>query len=364
MGQNKYKTNSLFTNNFRGSDASMGVDEDDHGLALKVRSEECEGGILRNTSNEGIQKMEQHRFKASTIHTSEYRDAYKYVEQYKLKNNTLRKSECRHSYTSMGVFYEDNLDLAWYCMKGLPRPCFTPKLLDETLSWLRDLRNNSDLNHIKYLVVTSDTPEVFNLGGDLDLFCKLIRTRNRTGLLEYATACIKAVYQFHTGLDKDITTISLVQGDALGGGFETAIAGEVLIAEKGSKMGMPEILFNLFPGMGALSLLSRKVGLAQAEKMILSGKVYSAQEMFELGIVDVLVEKGEGKQAVYDYLKRESRARNGFRALRRAKRFCNPVSYEELESITSVWVDAALELTAKDLRMMERLINKQTQKAG
>jgi len=286
------------------------------------------------------------------------------MELHKFETNILRQNDQVDAYTSMDMRYENDLNLAWLCMKGYPRPCFTPALLEEILGSFENLRTNPAHDHINYLVVSSTSPEVFNLGGDLDLFCKLIRMQNRQALYDYAIACIKAVYQFHVGVEKNITTISLVQGDALGGGFETAIAGEVLIAEKGSKMGMPEILFNLFPGMGALSLLSRKVGLAQAEKMILSGKLYSAQEMFDLGIVDVLVEKGEGEQAVYDYLKRENRARNGFRALRRAKRHCNPVSFEELEAITSIWVDAALELTSKDLRMMERLVKKQIQKVS
>lgn len=277
-------------------------------------------------------------------------------------NLKLQPATQQHAYTCMDVHYEDELGLAWYCMKGNPRPCFTPELLSETLSWLDDLRQQPSLNHIQHLVVTSNTPGIFNLGGDLNLFCSLIRSKNRKELLAYATACIQAVYHFHSGLDKDITTISLVQGDALGGGFETALSGDVLIAEKSAKMGMPEILFNLFPGMGALSFLSRKIGMAQAEKMILSGRVYSAQEMFELGIVDILVENGEGELAVYDYIRRENRARNGFRAVRRAKRFCNPVTYNELEEITSVWVDAALELTSKDVRMMERLVKKQSAK--
>jgi len=264
----------------------------------------------------------------------------------------------------MDIRYEDSLNLAWLCMKGVPRPCFTPALLEEILGSFDNFRSNPALEHIHYLVISSTNSEVFNLGGDLELFCKLIRSQDRQALYDYAITCIQAVYQFHVGLEKNITTISLIQGDALGGGFETALSADVLIAEKDTKMGMPEILFNLFPGMGALSLLSRKIGLAAAEKMILSGKVYPAQELFESGIVDVLVEKGEGKQAVYDYLRRENRARNGFMALRRARRFCNPVRYEELESITSVWVDAALHLSAKDLRMMERLVKKQIQKVA
>ncbi|MBL4775161.1 MAG: crotonase/enoyl-CoA hydratase family protein [Mariprofundus sp.] len=265
-------------------------------------------------------------------------------------------------YACMDIHYEDHLGLAWYCMKGNPRPCFTPALLCETLAWLETLKQQRSLQHIHYIVVASNTPGIFNLGGDLKLFCQLIRSGNRQELMAYAVACIQAVYAFHSGLDRNISTIALVQGDALGGGFETAISGDIVIAERSAKMGMPEILFNLFPGMGALSFLSRKIGLAQAEKMILSGKLYSASEMFELGIVDVLADDGEGKQAVYDYLKKENRARNGYRAVRNARRFCNPVTFKELEQITTVWVDAALQLTAKDLRMMERLIKRQSAK--
>jgi len=285
--------------------------------------------------------------------------------EYKTRSNLkLRPSESIHGYTSMEIRYEDQFGLAWYCMKALPRPCFTPALLDETLAWLELLESQPSLKHINYLVVSSTTPGVFNLGGDLELFCRLIRSGNRNELMNYAMACIRAVYKFHTGLDRNITTISLVQGDALGGGFETAISGDIVIAESSAKMGMPEILFNMFPGMGALSLLSRKIGIAHAEKMILSGKLYSAEEMFELGIVDILVDDGNGEQAVYDYLKRENRARNGVRALRNARRFCNPVTFKELEQITTVWVDAALQLTPKDIRMMERLVKKQIQKVA
>jgi DSF synthase len=59
------------------------------------------------------------------------------------------------------------------------------------------------------------------------------------------------MYENIIHLDRDVTTIALVQGDALGGGFETALSSNVLIAERSAKLGFPEILFNLFPGMGA-----------------------------------------------------------------------------------------------------------------
>ena len=180
--------------------------------------------------------------------------------------------------------------------------------------------------------------------------------------MNYAIACIDVLYLNHTGLNNNTTTIALVQGDALGGGFEAAISSDVVIAERHAKMGMPEILFNLFPGMGAYSFLSRKVGSVQAEKMILGGKLYTAEEMYNMGVVDVLAEDGEGEKAVYEYIKKENRAKNGYQAFRKATKCCNPISYEELKNITTIWVDAALKLESKDLRMMERLISRQSEK--
>jgi len=282
------------------------------------------------------------------------------MEHTKQTNLKVQQHGVMRQYACMDIRYEDDLGLAWYCMNNAPRPCITPLLLLETQAWLDDISHQPSLEHIHYIVASSDMPGVFNLGGDLELFCKLIRRKKRMELMAYALDCIKVVYKLHSGLDRNVSVISLVQGDALGGGFETALAGDVIIAERSAKMGLPEILFNLFPGMGALSFLSRKIGHSQAEKMILSGKLYSAQEMFEMGIVDILAEDGHGEKAVYDYLKRESRSHNGYSAVRRARRFCNPVTLDELEKITTVWVDAALQLTAKDLRMMERLVKKQT----
>ena len=106
------------------------------------------------------------------------------MEHMNRSNLKIQPSVHMHRYTSMDVHYEDDLGLAWYCMKGTPRPCFTPQLLDETLHWLDDLRQNHILNHIKYIVVTSNSPGVFNLGGDLDLFCKLIRSNDREALMK------------------------------------------------------------------------------------------------------------------------------------------------------------------------------------
>jgi DSF synthase len=263
-------------------------------------------------------------------------------------------------YTELEIEYDEEYRLAWYYMHAKPRLCCSPTLISEIQQWYGELISASYPYDVRYIVLASKVPGVFNLGGDLNLFIELIRNGDRDGLMHYAISCIDTLFLHYTHLGKDITTITLVQGDALGGGMEYAISSDVLIAERSAKMGMPEILFNLFPGMGAYSFLSRKVGAVQAERMILGGCLYSAEQLHEMGIVDVLVEDGQGEQAVLDYIHKEERAQNGYRAFRQAKQYCNPVSYAELENITTAWVDAAVRLEDKSLRMMERLVSRQS----
>ena len=269
----------------------------------------------------------------------------------------------QNAYTQLTIQHEEEYGLAWYHMHAMPRPCFTPVLLDEIRASLDEMDLSAKHGDVQYLVLASDVPNVFNFGGDLSLFVQFIRNQNREGLLHYAMACVEVLYRNCNGFGKNIATLSLVQGDALGGGFEAAISSDVLIAERSAKMGFPEILFNLFPGMGAYSFLSRKIGAKQAEKMILGGCLYSAEELYNMGVVDILAEDGQGEMAVYDYIEKESKRQNGVRSFRAAQKCCNPVTYKELTDITEVWVDAALRLKERNLRMMERLVKRQSANA-
>ncbi len=265
-------------------------------------------------------------------------------------------------YAHLKTYYDEKYQAMWYYMDPKPRPCVTWQLLDDLKQFHRDLSSvidHPDGPDIKYLVLGSISPGVFNLGGDLKLFKELIESRNRVKLLSYGRACLDAMYPHHIELERDLTSITLLQGDALGGGLEAALSSSVIIAEKGIKMGFPEILFNLFPGMGAFSFVSRKLNSRMAKEIILSGKLYQAEEFYEMGLIDVLVEKGEGERAVYNYIRKENRSRNGITALRAAARCVEHVRYEELVDIVNIWVDAALRLERKDLRMMERLVARQ-----
>jgi DSF synthase len=216
------------------------------------------------------------------------------------------------------------------------------------------------LHPVHYYVTGSRVPRVFNLGGDLALFVLLIKSRDRDALAHYARLCIDNMYpRTQNFFSPTLTMISLVQGDALGGGFECALASDVIVAEESAQMGFPEILFNLFPGMGAYSLLGRKIGIRAAEDLILSGRVLPAKTLHEMGVIDVLAKDGEGEAAVQEWIARNHKRRNGLQAAFRARRCMQPVTREELDAITDVWVDAAFRLQERDLKMMGRLVRAQ-----
>lgn len=247
-----------------------------------------------------------------------------------------------------------------------PRPCFNPRLLADIRAYYDFLAATGaridcygEERSIEYVVLASATPGVFNLGGDLDLFKTLIDTRDQQGLLRYGRACIDVLYRNYIGHNLPITTISLVQGECLGGGFEAALSGDVIIAEKSARFGFPEILFNLFPGMGAYSFLERRIGQKAAEDLITRGKVYSAEEMRGLGVVDLVAEDGQGAAEVTALIKRRQRSRNGLSALAAVRRRVHRIDFSEMLDIVQTWVDAALRLNARDLKLMQRLVSRQ-----
>jgi len=278
------------------------------------------------------------------------------AEIYSLAQSELSQVETR---------FDPEYGAYWAYMNPRPRPSFNPDLLRELRLYLDAIVDShsqtprGQLPPVRYGVLASKIPGVFNLGGDLTLFRSLIKQQDRPALLLYGETCINNLYPWHRNCDLPLTSISLVQGDALGGGFEAALSASVLIAEESARMGFPEILFNLFPGMGAFSFLSRKVGRRTTEEMITSGAIYTARQLYDMGVVDVITPDGTGEQAVYAYIRRHSKNANGRHGFERARNEVAPITREELLRVVNVWADTALKLSDRDLRIMERLIRAQ-----
>lgn len=275
------------------------------------------------------------------------------------------RDETSWSLDELDVVIDPSTEVIWQYMRPRARPSFTHGLL-------RDLNRVADgveaafarsvsPKHppARFIVTASRMPGIFNLGGDLGLFLRLIEKRDRDGLRRYAHACARGQFRLYSSFDVPVSMVALVQGDALGGGFEAILAHDIVVAERQAQFGLPEVLFNLFPGMGAYTFLSRRVGPVQAERMILSGKIYTAGELHDFGIVDRLADPGEGTAAVHDLIAEFNRNRHSRQAVLKTRKIVGRVTVEELIDIADVWVDTALQLGEVDLRRMSHLAKAQ-----
>lgn len=268
----------------------------------------------------------------------------------------------RFDLAEMEVRWDPVEETLWSFMTPSGRPAFNPAMLRDLTAWQTEIRNLFAAGHhaIKYIVLGSRYPGVFNLGGDLEYVAKRIEQKDQLGLEAYGNHCVDILYRNFIALDLPVVTIALVQGDAVGGGFESALSFNVLVAERGSTFSLPENLFGMFPGVGAHSFLTRRLNVAQAERLMMSGRNYSAEEMYELGLVHILAEPGQGEAAVRDYIRQNGKRQNGHQGIYRASREVNPITLEELRRVVRVWAETAMRLTPHHIKVMRRLAGLQT----
>ena len=283
----------------------------------------------------------------------------------KTSNNSLTQF-----YDQLVTDFNEELGVMWCYMNPHPRPCFTPQLLNDLSGFLHVMQNkvNSDMRlhrnpSIKYIVFGSYKPGVFSLGGDLALFTECIEAGDKDKLSMYMRLSIDVMYSIYTNMNIPITTISLIRGNALGAGFEGALSCDYMIAEEHVQLGFPEVLFNMFPGMGAYSFLARRIDPVRVEKMILSGRIYTAEELHEMCLVDVVAKTGCGEYSVENFIKKHEKSRNTNIAILKMRNMINPVSFEEMLKIGEIWVESAMSLSGKEIKTMQRLVRSQDRMA-
>src|ERR1700722_11042212 len=160
----------------------------------------------------------------------------------------------------------DSLNETFWCfMRPVGRPSYTHGLMNDIGRMQTSITNSFATvpsptpKPFSWFVMASAIPGIFNLGGDLGHFAQRIRQGDLTALRHYGHVAVEAIHRNTIAFGAPVVTIALVQGDALGGGFEHALSFDLIVAERSAKLGLPEILFNMFPGMGAYSFLSRRM---------------------------------------------------------------------------------------------------------
>jgi DSF synthase len=241
------------------------------------------------------------------------------------------------------------------------RPCVTRQVLDGLKlgsQWIRDL-NRETPDSVRHMILTSDWRGVFSVGGDLDFFVSCVHSGNREQLEAYALDCVRIGHVFHTGFEGTIATTSVISGLALGGGLEGAACCQTIIAERGSTLQLPEIKFGMFPGMGAISYLSRRAPGAQLRRMVDTGDAIDLQEAYDIRMIDELTPPGQGMATAHRVNASLSQGFHGRMATRYAMALAQGPTLNELELIARTWVDVAFKIDLRDMRLMDRLANQQ-----
>jgi len=257
-------------------------------------------------------------------------------------------------FTQLAGYYEEERRTLWMMLRAQPRPCFNHALIEEimNISWL--VRQSGYA--VDFWVTGSLVPDMYNTGGDLRFFVECIQNGRREALRAYARACVDCVHAASRGFDTGAITLAMVEGSALGGGFEAALAHHFVLAQRDARLGFPEIAFNLFPGMGGYSLVARRAGMKLAEELIYKGESHTAEWHEQHGLVDVLFEPGHGYLSTRTFIDTLQPKLNGVRAMLRARQRVMQLPRSELMDITEDWVDAAFCLEPKDIAYMERLV--------
>ena len=167
---------------------------------------------------------------------------------------------------------------------------------------------------VRAVVLTSTHERAFCVGADL----KERNSFSDADLLRQRPVTRRA----YTGvLELPVPTVAAVHGFALGGGFELALACDVIVADRTAVVGLPEVSVGVIPGGGGTQLLPRRVGAARAAELIFSARRVEAAEAGELGLVDELVEEGRDREAALGLAARiAGNSPVGLRAAKRALR--------------------------------------------
>jgi DSF synthase len=211
-------------------------------------------------------------------------------------------------------------------------------------------------------VLQSARRDVFSLGGDLDLFARCVLAGDRETLAEYALSATALVYEHLTGWDGRYNTISLVSGQCLGGGLEAALGAQYVVVEEGATLQFPESRFGLWPGMGAEALLvARGVDGDVIGRMVHQGELLDLEALLAAGVIDRIATRDEMDDYRDPSWQHKARTFSGWvESIRPA----HQPSWQSMHLDTLRWVDAALKLPKRDVRLMQAIARRQMSRFG
>ncbi len=168
---------------------------------------------------------------------------------------------------------------------------FSKEVIDEVLQALEDSRNDEN---VRVVVLTGAGEKAFSAGADI----KTMKGMNALKARELSLMGEKLCSSLEN-LEKPV--IAAINGYALGGGLEVAMACDLRIASENARMGQTEINIGLIPGWGGTQRLTRLVGKTKAKELVFTGKMIDAKTAEQLGILNIVVPADKFKETVRQY---------------------------------------------------------------
>jgi len=145
---------------------------------------------------------------------------------------------------------------------------------------------------VRAVVVSSTHPRAFCVGADL-------KERNRFSDDELRRQRLVTAPAYRGVLELEMPVVAAVDGFALGGGCEIALACDLVVAGRSAVLGLPEVAVGVVPGGGGTQLLTRRLGWSRAADLVLTARKVDAEEAYRLGLVDRLVDPGSAAAQAY-----------------------------------------------------------------
>ncbi len=193
------------------------------------------------------------------------------------------------------IIYEKKDNVAWITFN---RPdklnAQNQTLMSEVIAALEQAKGDDE---VQVIVFTGAGDRAFSAGADISMFMEW----TPISVVNW-TKATKRPYTLIRQIPKPV--IAMVNGLALGGGCEIAMACDIIIASENARFGQPEINVGVIPGGAGTQMLPRLVGEKKAKEMILTGDPISAEEALRLGLVNKVVPADKLREAVDEVIKK------------------------------------------------------------
>lgn len=191
------------------------------------------------------------------------------------------------------IEYKEESGIGYLYLKNLPANIMTEQFFSDFSYVISNIKENL----VKGIIIAGKGRH-FSSGVDMDMLKQMIHRETLVdecgNITELSVSHLRDKNSFLALNKMSIPVVSVIGGFAIGSGFEICLNSHIRICEKNARVGLPESTFGLLPAMGGIPRSIEIVGLTNSLTTVLSGEIYNASDAYQMGLVDLVVDKKQG----------------------------------------------------------------------